>query len=406
MMEFQCLSLFKDRKHVLKNQPPFQLELNEIEDDGVPKTPASVDSLNQFHRNLAFLEKRDFGSEEESVDGSVMSELEGDEGVVTIESLKSAIRAERKNLQALYAELEEERSASAEAANQAMAMINRLQEEKAAVQMEAFQYQRMMEEQSEYDQEALQLMNDLMVKREKEKQELEKELELYRKKLLHYETKEKMRVFKKSSASSRSGFSTATCSINAEDSDGEGDHNSTPVDTVVNLEESLADFEEERLSILAELKVLEEKLMLLEGEAMEEFPEENGILGDGNADLNGHSNGFVKEMSGKHHHQRRMGGQIRKSLAPIFDEMSNESGDMMPNSCVSKLGIEAEVGHVYERLEGLEADEEFIKHCVSSLSKGDRGIQLLQDILQQLRDLRNVELHVRNLCDDSALVIL
>lgn len=384
MMEFQCLSLFKDREHVLKNQPPFQLDLNEIEDDGVPTTPASVDSLNQFHRNLAFLEKRDFGSEE-SVDGSVRSELGGDEGVVTIESLKSALRAERKSLQALYAELEEERSASAEAANQAMAMINRLQEEKAAMQMEAFQYQRMMEEQSEYDQEAVQLMNDLMVKREKEKQELEKELELYRKKLLHYETK---RVFKKSSASSRSGFSSAVCSIN---SDGEGDHNSTPIDTVVNLEESLANFEEERLSILAELKVLEEKLMLLEGdnetqcenvEAMEEFPE---------ADWNG----FVNDD------QRSMGGQIRKSLAPMFDE----SGDMMmqlPNGCASKLGIEAEVDHVYERLEGLEADEEFIKHCVSSLSKGDTGIQLLQDILQQLRDLRNLELHVRNLCDEPS----
>ena len=46
----------------------------------------------------------------------------------------------------LYAELEEERSAAAIAANQMMAMINRLQEEKAAIQMEALQYQRMMEE--------------------------------------------------------------------------------------------------------------------------------------------------------------------------------------------------------------------------------------------------------------------
>ena len=76
----------------------------------------------------------------------------------------------------LYAELEEEQSAAAIAANQMMAMINRLQEEKAAIQMEALQYQRMMEEQSEYDQEALQLLNELVTKREK--QELERELEL------------------------------------------------------------------------------------------------------------------------------------------------------------------------------------------------------------------------------------
>lgn len=62
-----------------------------------------------------------------------------------------------------------------------MAIINRLHEEKAAMQMEALQYQRMMEEQSEFDQEALQLLNELMVKREKENAELEKELEVYRK---------------------------------------------------------------------------------------------------------------------------------------------------------------------------------------------------------------------------------
>jgi hypothetical protein len=55
-----------------------------------------------------------------------------------------------------------------------MAMINRLQEEKAAMQMESLQYQRMMEEQSEYDQEAVQMLNELVVKREKEKEEVEK----------------------------------------------------------------------------------------------------------------------------------------------------------------------------------------------------------------------------------------
>ena len=78
-----------------------------------------------------------------------------------------------------------------------MAMITRLQEEKAAMQMEALQYQRMMEEQSEYDQEALQLLNELMMKREKEKQELEEELEEYRQKVMEYEAKEKLRVLRR-----------------------------------------------------------------------------------------------------------------------------------------------------------------------------------------------------------------
>jgi hypothetical protein len=64
-----------------------------------------------------------------------------------------------------------------------------------------------------------------------------------------------------------------------------------------------------------------------------------------------------------------------------------------------KVGLEEEVDHVYERLQVLEADREFLKHCISSLRKGDKGLDLLQEILQHLRDLRNVELRVRNIGD-------
>jgi hypothetical protein len=82
-------------------------------------------------------------------------------------------------------ELDEERSASAIAVNNAMAMITRLQAEKATVQMEALQYQRMMEEEAEYDQEALQVMKDSLLKREEEIKILESELEAYREKYGH-----------------------------------------------------------------------------------------------------------------------------------------------------------------------------------------------------------------------------
>lgn len=85
-----------------------------------------------------------------------------------------------KSLMALYMELEEERNASEVAANNAMAMITRLQGEKAAVQMEALQYKRMMEEQAQYDQEALQLLQDLLLRRESDVKALESELLTYR----------------------------------------------------------------------------------------------------------------------------------------------------------------------------------------------------------------------------------
>ncbi|KAG6532662.1 hypothetical protein ZIOFF_006512 [Zingiber officinale] len=83
----------------------------------------------------------------------------------------------------LYKELEEERSASAVAAYEAMAMINRLQEEKAGMQMEALHYRRMMEEQAEHDQEAIHELNNLLTDREKELIDLEAELESCRKRL-------------------------------------------------------------------------------------------------------------------------------------------------------------------------------------------------------------------------------
>ncbi|CAA0806601.1 Myosin-binding protein 2 [Striga hermonthica] len=437
MVETQSLSPIIDTNHMTNDEQWVQSEVKEVEEDKAPDTPTSTDSQN-LERSSSLLEKRDSVAEE-SLDESVTSELDGP---VTIESLKSALRTERKALQALYAELEEERSASAVATNQTMAMINRLQEEKAAMQMEALQYQRMMEEQSEYDQEALQLLNELMVKREKEKQELERELEVYRKKLMDYETREKLRVLGKSrDGSVRSIFSSASCS-NAEDSDGlsidlnqdvkEEDglysnldftNQSTPINAVVNLEESLEDFEDERLSILEQLKVLEEKLLTLDDANGQHFEDAKGIdNADENGHLNGEENGHLKGYpNGKHEKRRRIAGQNGKSLLPLFDAISDDNGSEMviQNGFDSngihdsyqlkvemenkKLAIEEEVDHLYERLQALEADREFLKHCISSLKKGDKGMDLLQEILQHLRDLRHVEFRLRN-SSDGALI--
>lgn len=111
-----------------------------------------------------------------NIDGS---ETEGGESS-KVDQLKQQVEDDKKLLSDLYKELEEERNASTIAANQAMAMITRLQEEKAAFQMEALQNLRMMEEQAEYDMEALHKTDDLLVEKEKEIQDLEAELEFYR----------------------------------------------------------------------------------------------------------------------------------------------------------------------------------------------------------------------------------
>ncbi|XP_047315866.1 myosin-binding protein 1-like [Impatiens glandulifera] len=112
-----------------------------------------------------------------SLDGSVVGEIEGEN---EIDRLKRQAEYDKKIMNALYKELEEERNASAVAANQAMAMITKLQEEKAAVHMEALQCIRVMEEQAEYDVEALHKTNELLTDKEKEVQDLEEEVEYYR----------------------------------------------------------------------------------------------------------------------------------------------------------------------------------------------------------------------------------
>ena len=446
-VEFKILSV-ETSSQPSDDHKPSRSEFNENEEeDKVPDTPTSMDSLHQLHKKLLLLDRKESGAEE-SLDGSVISETESGDGVLTIEKLKSALRTERKVLNALYSELEEERSASAIAANQTMAMINRLQEEKASMQMEALQYQRMMEEQSEYDQEALQLLNELVVKREKEKQELEKGIEVYRKKLQDYEAKEKMALLRsRKEGSIQSRNSSVSCS-NADDSDGlsidlnteakkdedlfcnqETNNQNTPAEAVLYLEETLANFEEERLSILEELKMLEEKLFTLSDEEqqfddIEHYSEHNGNGYHKNSDSVSETNGFenghhVKEMNGNHHPGKRTMSTKAKRLLPLFDDavdtdvedvtIGEEQGfdsvsmqkslDNKFDTEFRRVAVEEEVDHVYERLQALEADREFLKHCIGSLRKGDKGLELLQEILQHLRDLRSVDIQLKNMGD-------
>ncbi|KAG8373473.1 hypothetical protein BUALT_Bualt11G0027900 [Buddleja alternifolia] len=165
----------------------------------------------------------DHGSNDQD---SIISEMEVADESPTIEHLKTTIQAQEKALNALYAELEEERKAAAVSTDETMAMITKIQQEKAAIQMEALQYQRMMEEQSEYDQEALQFLNNLMIKREKENQQLQKELEIYR---------NRDKLISHISCKSNDDFSI--------DLDSEGEEH--------------IDFDEERVCIIERLKSLE-----------------------------------------------------------------------------------------------------------------------------------------------------
>jgi hypothetical protein len=97
-----------------------------------------------------------------------------------IRMLELALEEEKGARAALYLELEKERAAAASAADEAIAMILRLQQDKASIQMEARQYQRMIEEKFVYDEEEMIILKEILVRREKENHFLEKEIEEYR----------------------------------------------------------------------------------------------------------------------------------------------------------------------------------------------------------------------------------
>ncbi|MCO5597485.1 hypothetical protein L7F22_051563, partial [Adiantum nelumboides] len=131
-------------------------------------------------------------SAEEKGPSTALFEADGDEEEADVkdeqeeglDGLKLSLQAHRSLLAALEAELEIERNAAAVATNEAMAMISRLQEEKAAMQMEVAHLQRMSGERADYDEQTMAILKEILVRRETENMVLEKEVELYREKLL------------------------------------------------------------------------------------------------------------------------------------------------------------------------------------------------------------------------------
>ncbi|KAL7219881.1 hypothetical protein ACSBR2_012860 [Camellia fascicularis] len=117
----------------------------------------------------------------EEIKSNVQKELgyEGNEKNA-IRILEQALEEEHAACAALYLELEKERSAAATAADEAMAIILRLQDEKASIEMEAWQYQRIIEEKSAYDAEEMNILKEILVRRQKDKHFLEREVEAYR----------------------------------------------------------------------------------------------------------------------------------------------------------------------------------------------------------------------------------
>ncbi|KAL3537798.1 hypothetical protein ACH5RR_001164 [Cinchona calisaya] len=308
-----------------------------------------------------------------SLDGSIVSEIEGESAV---DRLKRQVEHDRKLLGALYKELEEERSASAVAANQAMAMITRLQEEKAAFHMEALQCVRMMEEQAEYDGEALQKANHLLAEREREIQDLESELEAP-----NNETDEKI--------------------------------NFTRFEDIYMKDSQLVEFKDETFFILQCLRKLEKKLQLfLSSEALLDVANGDDLSLEEKISECGHSNGcnaspknYETEVDGSPERALWREGSIsaREISAGQYEDsqqLRKQSGELKHGKHICENAeLEAlrnEFLVLSGRLHALEAEHSFLEHSINSLSRGDEGIKLIQEVACQVRELHSIGIKRRN----------
>lgn len=157
-----------------------------LQDEKNAATSSDLDERgwNGFELNGSYLEADRREKDSSSVESS-MSKAEGTPGISgdeknVIRLLEQALQGEKAACAALYMELEEERASAATAADEAMAMILRLQEDKASLEMESRQYERMMEEKYAYDEEEMNILKEILVRREREIHFLEKELGAYR----------------------------------------------------------------------------------------------------------------------------------------------------------------------------------------------------------------------------------
>ncbi|KAK4784305.1 hypothetical protein SAY86_018673 [Trapa natans] len=101
-------------------------------------------------------------------------------------ALREIASSQQQAIQDLLSELEEERSASSSAANEAMSMILRLQREKAEVQMEARQFKRYAEEKMGHDQQEISALEELLYKREQVIQSFTCEVQAYKHRMMSY----------------------------------------------------------------------------------------------------------------------------------------------------------------------------------------------------------------------------
>lgn len=310
-----------------------------------------------------------------SLDGSMVSEIEGES---MVDRLKRQVEHDKILLSSLYKELEEERSASAVAANQAMAMITRLQEEKAALQMDALQCLRMMEEQADFDNEALEKANETSVEMEKTIQDLEAKLEAY--KIKYGDVTVLTDVEASCESSSAREMDTAdideTSIRNRANVFGDADEDTVgEIEKAIVRRSSTIDFESEKLYIKRCLMNLEEKLLLFSA-----MPPADVATCESSAEE------WIK-VSNTTEVENRKDAQENSEIedSPFQQDAMKEKGPV--GERIELDALRNELSTLTDRLELLEEEHNLIQHSINSLQNGEEGLKFIMEIAGHLQQL-------------------
>ncbi|KAK7368863.1 hypothetical protein VNO80_10895 [Phaseolus coccineus] len=127
------------------------------------------------------------GSEDGSeVKGENEREVGNEEEEFDVMTLRKLVKTERLKANAACTDLETERTAAASSAEEAMAMILRLQNEKSAAEIQATQFRRMAEQKLDYDQEVIESLQWTITQHEVQKCDLEDQVEICRQDLRQF----------------------------------------------------------------------------------------------------------------------------------------------------------------------------------------------------------------------------
>ncbi|KAI9176252.1 hypothetical protein LWI28_000458 [Acer negundo] len=134
-------------------------------------------------------------------------------------TLRRLVKIEKHKASLACMELEKERMAASSAADETMAMILRLQNEKSATEIEANHYRKLAEKKQEFDKEVNESLQWIVMRHESERFLLEEKLMSFRQKLKEYVADDELDEFEGVDHASMSMFNSTLENVVDDDMD-------------------------------------------------------------------------------------------------------------------------------------------------------------------------------------------